>query len=468
MIREGSLVAFPTETVYGLGANALDSEAVAKIYIAKGRPSDNPLIVHVANLQMVTDLVTEIPPLAERAMKRFWPGPLTLVMPRSDLVPDCVTAGLQTVAVRMPSHPIALSLIETAGVPVAAPSANRSGRPSPTRAEHVAEDLTGRIAGIIFGDEAQLGVESTVLDVTGDVPEILRPGGVTREMLLEIFDEVRVDPALESVSSDQTPKSPGQKYRHYAPKAKMTVIQGSFSFKKRMMRELLVDRKGKGVILASEELARELPDFEIWSLGSIEKPELAANRLFDLLRMCDAREVDWILSEGYSEKGMGAALMNRMRKAAGGVVIKEETKMKLGVGSDHGGYELKEFIKAQLEDNGYEVVDYGTFNGESVDYPDVGKKVALAVKDEEVKYGFVFCGTGIGISLAANKVEGIRCALVSEEFSARMSRAHNNANMLAMGGRTTGPELAWSIMKAFLSTEFEGGRHARRVDKIEG
>lgn len=468
MIREGSLVAFPTETVYGLGANALDAAAVAQIYQAKGRPSDNPLIVHVADLEMVERLVRQIPPLAKEAMKRFWPGPLTLVMPRSGLVPDLVTAGLDTVAVRMPSHPIALALIEAAGVPIAAPSANRSGRPSPTKGQHVAEDLDGRIAGIIFADEAEFGVESTVLDVTGEIPEILRPGGVTREMLLEIYPTVHVDPALEEVAADRVPKSPGQKYRHYAPKAKMRVVSGSASFKKKTMQEEVDRLSGKVVVLASEELAGELKECEVWSLGTVEKPEIAANRLFDLLRMCDARQVDWILSEGYSEKGLGAALMNRMRKAAGGMVIKEETKMKLGVGSDHGGYELKEFIKTQLEAEGHEVVDYGTFNGESVDYPDVGKKVALAVQAGEVQYGFVFCGTGIGISLAANKVEGIRCALVSEEFSARMSRAHNDANMLAMGGRTTGPELAWSIMQAFLSTEFEGGRHARRVGKIEG
>jgi len=324
MIREGSLVAFPTETVYGLGANALDASAVAKIYEAKGRPSDNPLIVHVADLQMVERLVREIPPLAKEAMKRFWPGPLTLVMPRSNLVPDLVTAGLDTVAVRMPSHPVALALIEAAGVPIAAPSANRSGRPSPTKGQHVAEDLDGRIAGIIFADEAEFGVESTVLDVTGQVPEVLRPGGVTREMLLEIYPVVNVDPALEQVSADRVPKSPGQKYRHYAPKAKMRVVSGSFAFKKRMIQEEVDRLSGKLVVLASEELASELKECEVWSLGSISKPEVAASRLFDLLRMCDARQVDWILSEGYSEDGLGAALMNRMRKAAGGMVIKEE------------------------------------------------------------------------------------------------------------------------------------------------
>lgn len=324
MIREGSLVAFPTETVYGLGANALDAAAVARIYEAKGRPSDNPLIVHVADLEMVERLVREIPPLAKEAMKRFWPGPLTLVMPRSGLVPDLVTAGLDTVAVRMPSHPIALALIEAAGVPIAAPSANRSGRPSPTKGEHVAEDLKGRIAGIIFADEAEFGVESTVLDVTGEIPEILRPGGVTREMLLEIYPTVHVDPALEEVAAGRVPKSPGQKYRHYAPKAKMRVVAGSFSFKKNTI-QAEVDRcSGKLVVLASEELAKELRGCEVWSLGSISKPETAANRLFDLLRMCDARQVDWILSEGYSEEGLGAALMNRMRKAAGGMVIKED------------------------------------------------------------------------------------------------------------------------------------------------
>jgi L-threonylcarbamoyladenylate synthase len=280
----------------------------------------------VANVQMVEDLVEAIPPLAKKAMKRFWPGPLTLVMPRSGLVPDIVTAGLDTVAVRMPSHPVAIALIEAAGVPLAAPSANRSGRPSPTKGDHVADDLDGRIAGIIFADEAQLGVESTVLDVSGDVPEILRPGGVTREMLLEIFDTVRVDPALESVAKDRVPKSPGQKYRHYAPAARMTVVQGSFAFKKETMIEEAGRLEGRGVVLASRELARVLPDLDVWSLGPAGQPEVAASRLFDLLRMCDARKIDWILAEGYHEDGMGAALMNRMRKAAGGMVIKEDEK----------------------------------------------------------------------------------------------------------------------------------------------
>ncbi|BES66641.1 L-threonylcarbamoyladenylate synthase [Gottschalkiaceae bacterium SANA] len=326
LIRNGSLVAFPTETVYGLGANALDPVAISKIYQAKGRPSDNPLIVHVANLSMVEELVTEVPFLARKAMKRFWPGPLTLVMPRSTKVPDCVTAGLDTVAIRMPAHPVALSLIDAAGVPIAAPSANRSGRPSPTRGQHVVEDLDGLIAGIIIGPESQFGVESTVLDVTGQVPEILRPGGVTREMLLEIYSEVRVDPALESVDAKQIPKSPGQKYRHYAPRAKMTVMQGSLSFKKECALAALTENSGKGVVLASDELAKLLPDQDVWNLGSYDCPEIAANRLFDLLRMCDARNIQWILAEGYEEEGLGAALMNRMRKAAGGQVIKEEER----------------------------------------------------------------------------------------------------------------------------------------------
>lgn len=326
LIQNGSLVAFPTETVYGLGANALDPVAISKIYQAKGRPSDNPLIVHVANLSMVEELVTEIPSLARKAMKRFWPGPLTLVMPRSASVPNCVTAGLDTVAIRMPSHPVALSLIDAAGLPIAAPSANRSGRPSPTRGQHVIEDLDGLIAGIIIGPESQFGVESTVLDVSGEIPEILRPGGVTREMLLEIYSEVRVDPALESVDTKQIPKSPGQKYRHYAPKAKMTVMQGSLSFKKKCALAALKENSGKGVVLASDELADLLPDQNVWNLGSYDCPEIAANRLFDLLRMCDARKIQWILAEGYKEEGLGAALMNRMRKAAGGQVIKEEER----------------------------------------------------------------------------------------------------------------------------------------------
>ena len=226
VLRSGGLVAFPTETVYGLGANALDEEAVKSIYRAKGRPSDNPLIVHIADTAAVKDLTDSIPGTAQALMDAFWPGPLTLVMPRSSLVPDIVTAGLDTVAVRMPSHPIASALIKKAGVPVAAPSANSSGRPSPTLARHVIEDMMGKIDVIIDGGNAEVGVESTVLDITVDPPVILRPGGVTLEQLRHVLGNVISDqtPGISDMAG--TPKSPGMKYRHYSPKATMLLIQG--------------------------------------------------------------------------------------------------------------------------------------------------------------------------------------------------------------------------------------------------
>jgi L-threonylcarbamoyladenylate synthase len=224
LLRAGEAVAFPTETVYGLGANALDANAVDKIFRAKGRPSDNPLIVHIAHRKEVDKLAQVVPPLAERAMAHFWPGPLTVILPCTAIVPMNVTAGLDTVGIRMPDHVIAQQLIDAAGVPIAAPSANSSGRPSPTTAAHVLEDLTGKIAGVVDGGASGVGVESTVVDFTGPVPMILRPGGVTREMLEEVLGDVRIDPSLEQGVGQ--PKSPGMKYTHYAPHGEMSLVDG--------------------------------------------------------------------------------------------------------------------------------------------------------------------------------------------------------------------------------------------------
>lgn len=319
LLRAGRLVAFPTETVYGLGANALDAEACAEIYRVKGRPQDNPLIVHVADLKMVDSLVREWPEAARRCAEKFWPGPLTMVLPKSSAIPASVTGGLDTVAVRFPSHPVAAALIRRAGIPVAAPSANLSGKPSPTMAEHVRLDLDGKIPLILDGGPCTVGLESTVLDVSGEVPAILRPGGVTQENLAELLGPVEVARLREG----EKPKSPGMKYRHYAPQARMILFRGNRARLLAAMTERFARARAEGLrvgILCLEESAAELreldPDF-LFVLGSFDRPQEVAARLFAGLRLCDRQRLDLILTEGIEEEGLGAAVMNRMVKAAG-------------------------------------------------------------------------------------------------------------------------------------------------------
>ena len=335
LLCEGALVAFPTETVYGLGANALDADAVTAIFAAKGRPSDNPLIVHIADRDGLSGLVREIPEIAEKLMNTFWPGALTLVCHRHPDVPDVVTAGLDTVAVRMPVHPVALALIRAAGVPVAAPSANRSGRPSPTTAAHVLEDMNGRIPMILDGGACEVGVESTVLDVTVSPPMILRPGGVTREMLEAVIGPVALDPALSEQAA--RPRSPGMKYTHYAPTAPMTLYEGEPGL---VGARVMADAKrlaalGQRVgVLCSEEwrvawthrqteVPASIPGSVLpIAVGSRTMPGSAASGIFAALREFDAAQVDVILAEGVLETGIGQAVMNRLRKAAGGNIIR--------------------------------------------------------------------------------------------------------------------------------------------------
>jgi L-threonylcarbamoyladenylate synthase len=331
ILRAGGLVAFPTETVYGLGANALDEKAVQAIYRAKGRPSDNPLIVHISETDALQQLVSSIPGVAPALMRAFWPGPLTLVFPKSDRIPPVITAGLDTVAVRMPSHPIALELIRKAGVPVAAPSANSSGRPSPTLAKHVIEDLSGKVDAIIDGGNAMVGLESTVLDITSDPPVILRPGGVTLERLRELLGDVGIDPAIASGHTASTPpRSPGMKYRHYAPKAAMLLVQGGAE---RVAAEIgkraaLHINEGIAVgILATDETTALYEPFlhiscKILSLGSREHPETLASNLFRCLREFDEKGVEVILAEAPESGGIGLAVTNRLMKASGGNTIK--------------------------------------------------------------------------------------------------------------------------------------------------
>lgn len=322
-LKQGMLVAFPTETVYGLGADALNYEAVKRIFEAKGRPSDNPLIVHISDLSQLNALVYEVPDNARFLMDAFWPGPLTLVFKKSDKVPDSVTAGLDTVAVRMPENPIALKLIKESGVSVAAPSANLSGRPSPTTVEHVKEDLTGRVEYIIDGGPCTVGVESTVLDITTAVPIILRPGGVTREMLEEVLDSVEVDSVLE-VKKDVKPRSPGMKYRHYSPKAELIIVKGEAKGVIEKINDLTVQHRIEGlkvgVLSCSENTSGYKADV-VYEAGSINKPETIASGLFGALRKFDDTHVDIIYSEAFSEEGIGQAVMNRLKKAAAGKII---------------------------------------------------------------------------------------------------------------------------------------------------
>ena len=318
ILKEGGLVAFPTETVYGLGGNALDSAASMKIYAAKGRPSDNPLIVHIADLKDLARITTEIPEGAQILAKKYWPGPLTMILKKSDCVPKSITGGLGTVAIRMPSHPVAAQLIRTSGVYIAAPSANISGKPSPTRGEHVIHDMKGRIDMIIVDDTVDIGVESTIVDLSEDVPTILRPGYITKEMLSEVLGEVRIDPAIMgSVKPGVVPKAPGMKYKHYAPKAKAVIFSGAPENVVAAICARYDEQTAKGervAILGLDE--HHYGGRTFISLGSEKRPQEAAARLFAALRELDERGDTVALCEAVDTSGIGLAVMNRMGRAA--------------------------------------------------------------------------------------------------------------------------------------------------------
>ncbi|MGM0396009.1 MAG: L-threonylcarbamoyladenylate synthase [Bacillota bacterium] len=322
LIKAGEVVAFPTETVYGLGADGLNKYAVQKIFQAKGRPQDNPLILHVDSIQMLKRLVKDIPQEALLCIEKFWPGPLTILFRKADVVPDIITAGLDTVAIRMPRHPVALELIKKSGTPIAAPSANTSGRPSPTRADHVVEDMEGKIAMILDGGETGVGLESTVLDLTEEVPMILRPGGITVEDIEELLPKVSIDPGLlEETGKNIIPKSPGQKYRHYAPKACMVLFSGE---SEKVVREIIKrgkeeEAKGRKIgLLVTEENRREYPFQNVVVMGSSKDNKTIAHGLFHAIRRLDELDVDIILCESVREDNIGMAIMNRLLKAAGG------------------------------------------------------------------------------------------------------------------------------------------------------
>ncbi|MFQ9516286.1 MAG: L-threonylcarbamoyladenylate synthase [Eubacterium sp.] len=326
IIREGGLVAFPTETVYGLGADALNAKAAAKIYSAKGRPSDNPLIAHIASIDMLKPLVDEIPPIAEKLMDAFWPGPMTLIFKKSDLVPKGTTGGLNTVAIRYPNHPIAQELIKAAGVSIAAPSANLSGKPSPTLGEHVIDDMDGRIDMIIDGGMVGMGLESTIIDVTVTPPMILRPGFITEEMIKKVAGDIRIDKAIfAKPEAGLKPKAPGMKYRHYAPSADYKIYRGDAA-KVAEKIILLANEKANagmktGIITADQHKhlyqGKLNTEITVVSLGDLEKPETIANHLFKVLRDFDSMDTQYIFGEAFSEENVGQAIMNRLTKAAG-------------------------------------------------------------------------------------------------------------------------------------------------------
>ena len=324
ILQQGGLVAFPTETVYGLGGDALNPSSSQKIYAAKGRPSDNPLILHVCDMQMVESLVKEIPDNARRAMEHFWPGPMTVILQKADQVPDCVTGGLDTVAIRMPDHPVALELIRRSGVPIAAPSANTSGRPSPTKAEHVADDLNGKIEMILDGGPVGIGLESTIVDFTEEVPVVLRPGYISLEMLQEVLGDVRMDKGLIKPDSNIRPKAPGMKYRHYAPKADLAIVEGPTEEVIKAINQFVKEDAANGLqsgIIATEETISQYPDGIVKCIGSRAAEETIAHNLYEVLREFDQCQVSKIYSEAFYTPKMGQAIMNRLLKAAGHKII---------------------------------------------------------------------------------------------------------------------------------------------------
>lgn len=326
IVRQGGLVAFPTETVYGLGGDALNPDSSRKIYAAKGRPSDNPLIIHIADMEALPAIAAKIPQAAQALAKEFWPGPLTMILPKTKDVPYETTGGLETVAVRMPAHPAALAFIRESGGFVAAPSANTSGKPSPTLASFVAEDMDGRIDMILDGGQVGIGIESTIVDLTVNPPQILRPGYVTMEMLERVLGEVAVDATVlcSQAECGQAPKAPGMKYRHYAPQGELVIVQGNpkqvVEYINAQVAQDMAAGEKTGVIGTEENLAGYRADV-IKSVGSRVDEEAIAHNLYAILREFDDEAVTRIYSEGFSAEGLGQAIMNRLLKAAGHRVI---------------------------------------------------------------------------------------------------------------------------------------------------
>lgn len=326
IIRRGGLVAFPTETVYGLGADGMSEDAARKIYAAKGRPTDNPLILHIADrkdLERITDKVTED---ADKLMTCFWPGPLTLIFEKRKEVPYGITGGLETVAVRMPAHPAIRELIRRSGTAIAAPSANTSGRPSPTMAEHVWEDMAGKIDMLIDGGSVGIGLESTIVDMTVDPPMLLRPGYITVPMLKRVIEQLQIDPSLmEEAAPGVKPKAPGMKYRHYAPKAELTIVEGELDKAAEEIERLAEEKRRQGYrtgIIATEETRKFYHGEDVRIIGTRQDEETIARHLFAVLREFDELGTQYIFSEAFSQQDLGQAIMNRLLKAAGHQIIR--------------------------------------------------------------------------------------------------------------------------------------------------
>ncbi len=325
ILRKGGLVAFPTETVYGLGADALNEKAAARIYAAKGRPSDNPLIVHIARFEDLSEIAKNIPEMAKKLADAFWPGPLTMIFKKKECVPTGTTGGLDTVAVRMPDHKLARALILSGGGYIAAPSANTSGRPSPTTAAHVKEDLEGKIDMILDGGPVRIGLESTIVDLSGGKPVILRPGYINQEMLSRVIGHVQIDRALIEADSQIRPKAPGMKYRHYAPRASMSVVEGPRERVVEKIQQLLKKGAADGEkigVICSRETSDSYQSGIVKTVGSLEDELSIAHNLYGILREFDEMEVDRIYSEAFDTPKMGQAIMNRLMKAAGHQMIK--------------------------------------------------------------------------------------------------------------------------------------------------
>ena len=318
ILKEGGLVAFPTETVYGLGADALNEDAAKKIYAAKGRPSDNPLIIHITNMKALDKIVSEVPEKAVKVAEKYWPGPLTMILPKSDIIPNEVCAGLDTVAIRMPSHPIAHEIIKKCGFPLAAPSANTSGKPSPTTAAHVMNDMDGKIAAVVDGGSCSVGVESTVVTLACPVPRALRPGGVTPDQLRAVLGEVEIDKAVfKALESGEKVLSPGMKYKHYSPNAHVIIVKGDFDKFASLVAEPRSERTC-AVCFDGEEDKISVPAYPY---GHADSPEEQARELFDVLRHVDDEKMELAFVRFPSLDGVGMAVYNRLLRAAGFEVI---------------------------------------------------------------------------------------------------------------------------------------------------
>lgn len=353
ILRRGGLLGIPTETVYGLGADALNEDAVSRIFLAKGRPQDNPLIIHVPDASWLERYCRDVPPAAYQLAERFWPGPLTMILPRRDIVPLQTTGGLETVGVRCPNHPVTLAIIEAAGVPIAAPSGNTSGRPSPTTAAHMIEDMDGRIDGIVDGGPCTVGVESTIIDLTVTPPRLLRPGGLPLESLRHVLGEVAVDKAVTGLlAAGERPRAPGMKYRHYAPHAPVTVVTGEPERSARRIQGLLSDTAG---VICFDEYAPLFPGHIIHKLGPAADKSAQARHVFDALRTFDGTDVTEIFAQCPDDGGLGLAVANRLKKAAGFHLIDADRPLIVGLTGGTGAG--KTSALAALEDLGGTVLD---------------------------------------------------------------------------------------------------------------